>query len=351
MTKTDFLKKWLGESFFEMGAFTFNGSNQKILLGKGGYISEKENDKNPSYFYIKEFFRPKYYYYYPEDLLEVDKQEIELAIKPYLDLKIEYEEKQSYDDVFINDFNQLRPLLDGTLKKAVLVSVEKSKVKNPAELRKKVISKSILSNNGWPYGIWNKDYGISGATPEILFERQSNTFRTMALAGTKKIGQEKILRESEKDNREHQYVVDHIVDSIQHFCKDIHCEKTQIAPFAKMIHLQTNIVGELCDNINFFDLINTLSPTAALGGYPKEEATSFLEKSQYSQLFPRRFFGSAFGYNHNDFSRALVMIRNIQFSESDIMIESGAGIIKESVVEHELSEIKLKRETVKELFL
>jgi anthranilate/para-aminobenzoate synthase component I len=45
------------------------------------------------------------------------------------------------------------------------------------------------------------------------------------------------------------------------------------------------------------------------------------------------------------------MIRNIQLNEDHIFIETGAGIIKESIFENEINEINLKRTSVKELLL
>ena len=347
----DFLLKWLGDAFFEMGAFTTSKNNQNIILGKGGFFSEEKISDNDRFFYIKEFYRPKYYYYYPEILLEVQRQDVELALSQFKDLEISYEANENYDEVFENDFKDLKTLLDDHFKKAVLVSSEKIKVKDIQYSKRKIISKVISTDIGTPYGIWMNGYGIIGSTPEILFECHENKIHTVALAGTGKKGEEKKLLNSLKDKKEHDLVIENIVQSLRPYCSKITTTETVVAPFFKMIHLKTDIQGDLKSHLDLDDLINNLSPTAALGGYPKLEAKKFLENTRYSKQFPNRFFGSVFGFNDQDINRALVMIRNIQLIGDEIMIESGVGIIKESDFEHELNEIKLKRETVKEMFL
>jgi isochorismate synthase EntC len=347
----EFLLKWLGDAFFEMGAFTTSKNSQNLILGKGGFFCEEKISNNDRFFYIKEFYRPKYYYYYPEILLEVQKQDVELALSQFKALEINVEKDENYDEIFRDDFKDLKSLLDDHFKKAVLVSSEKIKVKNIQESKRKIISKAISTDIGTPYGIWMNGYGIIGSTPEILFECHENKIHTFALAGTAKKGEEKKLLDSSKDKKEHNLVIDNIVQSLSPFCSNVTTAETIVAPFFKMIHLKTDICGDLKNNLIIDDLINNLSPTAALGGYPKLEAKKFLENTRYSKQFPNRFFGSVFGFNDQDTHRALVMIRNIQLMRDEIIIESGVGIIKESDFENELNEIKLKRETVKEMFL
>ena len=348
---SDFIKNWLGNSFFEMGAFTSSKNNDNLILGKGGFFSEEKISDNPCFFYIKEFYRPKYYYYYPKDILEVKKQDVNLALSGFKDLEVDYKSNENFDDIFKIDFNVLKSSLDNHFKKAVLVSSEKMGINNPKQVKRKIITRSIASDIGTPYGIWTQGYGIIGSTPEMLFESHHNKIYTAAIAGTAKKGDEKKLLESQKDKKEHDLVIENIVQCLEQYCSSVKTNETMVAPFAKMIHLKTKIEGDMKDNVVLDELIDTLSPTAALGGYPKNEAKKFLENTNYSKIFPTRFFGSVFGFNHPEINRALVMIRNIQLFDEEIMIESGVGVIKESEFENELNEIKLKRETVKEMFL
>jgi menaquinone-specific isochorismate synthase len=345
------IEDWMDDFFFEQGTFTVINDDQTLILGKGGFYSEKKIPESPVFFYIKEFYSPKYYYYYPESILEVTRKDAQTVLKPYLDLRISFENSENFDKLFEEDFNKLKMELNDQFQKAVLISSEKTGVSNTNQLKKKIIAKSICSTVGIPYGVWDTKYAIIGSSPEILFEKEQDHIQSVALAGTAKRGQENHLINSQKERKEHNIVISNIIQGLEPFCSQISKSETEIAPFSKMIHLKTSIQGLLKPGSEIMDIINTLSPTAALGGYPKQRAKEFLKTTQYFKRFPNRYFGSVFGFNYHDRHRALVMIRNIQIKENDMIIEAGAGIIHESEIGNELNEIKLKRSTVKELFL
>ena len=351
MSGTETLDLWIDDLFFSRGSFASLDNEQALVFGKGGYLSEKKNSSFDTHFYIKEFYHPKYYYYYPESLLKVDRKEAERSLKKYCNEKLEYVSTGNFDHLFKEDFNALQELLQKGLKKAVLVSSEKFETTTALLVRKKAIARSILSGIGSPYGIWDNELAIIGTTPEVLFERQGESLHTIALAGTGRAGEEEKLLNSSKDRFEHDFVIQNIMEELVHFCESLEHEPTHTCSFAKMVHLKTPIKACLKPNVSNLDIINSLSPTAALGGYPKQDAKDFLQSTQYYEKFPHRFFGSVFGINRGETHRALVMIRNIQLRQDHIIIETGAGIIKESIYENEINEINLKRTSVKELLL
>jgi isochorismate synthase EntC len=351
MTSEQRIEDWLDSTFFERGTFTVINNDQTLILGKGGFYSEKKIPERDVYFYIKEFFGPKYSYYYPEDLLEVERKDAQAVLAQNLELQINFEETENFDDLFEEDFNILKNELNDHFQKAVLISSEKTGVKNTNDLKKKIMAKAIYSTVGLPYGIWDKDFAIIGSTPEILFKKELNKISTVALAGTAKKGEETHLLCSQKDRKEHDLVITNIMEELGPFCTEVFKSETVIAPFSKMIHLKTPINGVLKPNSEINELVNSLSPTAALGGHPKEKSKDFLVSTKYFKKFPKRFFGSVFGLNYYERHYALVMIRNIQIQQNEMIIETGAGIIQESKIINELNEIRLKRSTVKELLL
>jgi isochorismate synthase EntC len=351
MTNDQKIEDWMDSTFFERGTFTLINDDQTLIMGKGGFYSEEKINGSAVFFYIKEFYGPKYNYYYPESLFEIERKTAEVVLSQYLELKIDYENAENFDDLFEEDFTRLKAELNDQFQKAVLISSEKTDVKNTNDLKKKVIAKAIFSKVGLPYGIWDKEFAIIGSTPEILFEKKHNSIKTIALAGTAKKGEENHLLSSQKDRREHDLVITNIIGELGPHCTEVSQSETVIAPFSKMIHLKTAISGLLKPDSEIHELINSLSPTAALGGYPKQRSRTFLMSTQYYKKFPNRFFGSVFGLNYHENHRALVMIRNIQIDKDKMIIETGAGIIQESKITNELNEIKLKRSTVRELFL
>ncbi len=350
MTDVQNIQDWMDSTFFEKGTFAVL-KNQTLIMGKGGYFSEEKNPERVVFFYIKEFYSTKYNYYYPESILEISTEDVAPFLNPLLKLNIKFEGTTNFDAIFEQDFSKLKKELNDDFQKAVLISSENTLVDNTIHLKKKIMAKAILSKVGTPYGLWFDHYAIIGVTPEILFDKESNKLESVALAGTAKLGEENKLFSSLKDRKEHNLVIANILEELKPFCSEILKSETVIAPYAKMIHLKTDITGYLKSQTQIVDLINTLSPTAALGGHPKKKAKEFLESTQYYKKFPNRFFGSVFGINYHEKHRALVMIRNIQIQGKEMVIESGAGIVQESDIDNELNEINLKRNTVKEMLL
>ena len=124
-----------------------------------------------------------------------------------------------------------------------------------------------------------------------------------------------------------------------------------VHPFKNIIHLRTEIEALVDDSLEYTELTNALSPTAALGGYPQKTSLNFLKHSNYTNKYPERYFGSCFGLISEDARQFVVSIRNIQWKKQFLYIESGGGVVLESDFRKELEEIHLKRETIRKHYL
>lgn len=351
MKKKMSLAEILDDRFFELGGFTSLNKSTHFVFGKGGFCSEKKVESINHYFYVKEFYSSEFIYYYPEDLYTFEREEVFSEVNKFLDFELSLGKTRHFDELFAQDFDDLKESLNNHFKKAVLISSEWINTKRPDENKKRVFAKSILSGEGTPYGLWNNRYSVIGITPEILFERKGRNVETLALAGTARRGEDALILSSKKDRVEHDLVVQHILEELKPLSNQIEAGETRVSGFGNLIHLKTPINARLREEIQDAQLINQLSPTAALGGYPKFEALAFLKKTKYFAEFPHRFFGSVFGLNQDESHLGLVMIRNIQFKDESLVIESGAGIVFESELSKEMQEIILKREAIKELLL
>ncbi|MFA5584718.1 MAG: chorismate-binding protein, partial [Bacteriovoracaceae bacterium] len=160
-----------------------------------------------------------------------------------------------------------------------------------------------------------------------------------------------LLIKSSKDLHEHNIVVDDIKEKLSPFCNEIHIGKTYLHPFKHIVHLRTDFKTTIKEVGQFINLTTQMSPTAALGGYPMNESISFLKKTQYAQKFPQRIFGSVMGLVKNKELTSVVMIRNLQWMNEKFIIECGGGVVEESILENELSEISLKRSIIKKNYL
>lgn len=343
------LADWLDSAFFEKGAFLADFETGDILLGKKGRTYYDTSLGYEEGFYLKDFFEDSYRIYIPSEWTRASRSELLKVLAHYED-KITVTSSSNQDELWADDFSELSRAWDEGIRKVVLVSREEYEVKDPTSARIALIKKAISFGVGMPYGIWSGDYGMVGSTPELLYAVKGQNLETFALAGTGRIGQENELLNSTKDRLEHDLVIKDIEEKLSPYCERTEVHPTGLTSYKDIIHLKTDIKGILKSELNFTALTSTLSPTAALGGYPKEAGLNFLRETEYSKRHTGRFFGSAFGLV-GELNQSVVAIRNVQWQGDTFFIESGGGVLPESVLEKELNEIRLKRETIKRHYL
>ncbi len=342
---------WIDDEFFETGSFITCEKGQSVYLLKGGSVRETSSPSNQGKksIFIKKFYGENFLFHNTDLCLKINLEELKEKIS-VSEKNISIDEKQNYDSVFSEDFSILQQRIPSTLKKAVLVTRQTYKVDDRISLKKHLFSKAIGRSHGRAYGFWNKDFGIIGSTPEILFEVFDETLYTEALAGTAKVGQELELMESSKDREEHNLVIQDLKEKLTFLNLPPEIGNTEISSFSSIIHLRTLLKSKLQTTPDPISLCKVLSPTAALGGYPQDRSKVFLMGSSYFKLFPDRIFGSVIASNAID-PLGLVMIRNVQWNSDEFFIESGVGLVEASTFEKESEEIRLKRKVVREHFL
>lgn len=205
-------------------------------------------------------------------------------------------------------------------------------------------NKDGVATRGWiqdsvVYGFEYDGEGAVGITPEILFERDGDTVRTMALAGTAPVESPSLL-ENAKEFLEHQIVIESIVQSLTPL-GEVEVGSTQETVMGMLKHLRTPIELKLNREIQFEELVNVLHPTAALGGWPKREALEWLSNKEIEQ--PRGRFGAPFGFVNGDRWLCSVLIRGVQFSGYNLRLYTGCGVVRGSKLQSEIDELKLKR--------
>lgn len=346
------LHSWLDHEFFKSGAFLTSSDGETVILGKGGEIKEVRSFTDPSspVFYLKDFYTDSYIAYHPQEMLECTREELEEAMASY-PLPPTSKVAGSDDALYREDFQDLKEAFNDQLKKVVLISRENYSGFQGESTIKSLMKKAFGFGTGIPYGFWSKDYGIIGSTPELLYDLDGDILNTFALAGTAKAGQEKELLSSKKLRIEHDLVILDIKEKLSQFIQGIEVGETHVHPFKNIVHLKTDISGVTEDDIDLSELTSLLSPTAALGGYPKEASLKYLRKTRYAQKHNKRFFGSCFGLISEDFKAFIVAIRNVQWKDKELFIECGGGIVPDSELEAEYEEVLLKRNAIKNNYL
>ncbi len=348
-----FLDNWIDRDFWTTGAMISSSNREHITLGKGGLtkLTEKPFIFDAPTFILKDFFEQKYLVYIPDSIVTIPQEKFldyltsrSVTLDPISSLSND-------DDIYEKDFKLLQGAFDESLRKVVLISRETYGFFEGKKSIKHLVRKALEFGVGIPYGLWSIGSGMVGSTPEVLFSVKEKKISTFALAGTAKKGQEDELINSPKDHEEHSLVVHDINEKLSSNCEKIEIGKTHIAPFKNLIHLKTNLEGNLMKDASVENLICTLSPTAALGGYPKDKSLRFLKASNYFQKNPLRYFGSAFGLLSQTEQEFLVAIRNVQWKDQHFFIESGGGVLSNSDLKKELDEIHLKRNTIRNHYL
>jgi menaquinone-specific isochorismate synthase len=185
-----------------------------------------------------------------------------------------------------------------------------------------------------------------GATPETLFRKRGLVVETHALAGTTRIKDDHAtdssrdvaaLQGSRKDNDEHELVVQRICSELRPLTTSITCASTpSTRQVRNLIHLQTPISGELRETTTAFDLLATLHPTPAVGGFPAREAAEWIS---HNEPLERGWYTGTVGWiDANGDGEIAVAIRCGVLTPSRAYIFAGAGVVAASTAESEYAE-------------
>ena len=187
-----------------------------------------------------------------------------------------------------------------------------------------------------------------GASPERLYHRLGCLLQTEAIAGTRPRGKSlaadqalgKTLLNSEKDNREHQFVVHSLRESLSQFCKLVGLgQSPTLLKLNQVQHLHTSCNGILSDGVDDGKILSSLHPTPAVGGYPKQQARETIEQME---PFERGWYAAPVGWVSHDNTEFAVAIRSGLVVNDQLSLFAGAGIVPGSKPRDEWQEIENK---------
>lgn len=255
----------------------------------------------------------------------------------------------------------LRLYEQGHAQKIVLARAMDVTLDEPLE-HEPVLQDLIARNRqGYTFSIpaWNntnnKPEGIMlGASPELLVRREGNRIFVNPLAGSigrhadPKIDQERRdgLAISEKDLREHRYVVDDIVSILRPYCDELNVpEGPSIIGTDALWHLSTFITGQLRDPATTaLELSCALHPTPAICGQPTAAAFGYIQELE---AFDRNYFAGLVGWQkeNGDGEWALTLRCAFQTADNHLRLYAGAGTVAGSDPDSEILETATKMET------
>ena len=199
------------------------------------------------------------------------------------------------------------------------------------------------------YGAQMREVSVLGASPEWLFRifDDGKTLETVALAGTRWPGQNRLPQIENKDAFEHELVVKQIYDRLAPLGQVNLGERSWVRA-ASVEHLKTPIRLESATVLDPVKMLELLHPTPAVGVFPRSpEAQDWLYGLPYSEM--RGDFAAPWVVRNTQDHRAwaLVGIRQLRLRGDEVIIPAGCGVVSDSIEEVEWQEIQEKILSVK----
>jgi anthranilate synthase component 1 len=191
------------------------------------------------------------------------------------------------------------------------------------------------------------DVEVAGASPETLVKLEDGILHTFPLAGTRKRGKtpeedaalEAELLKDEKELAEHNMLVDLGRNDLGKISKfgTVHVESLRnVVRFSHVMHIGSTVAGQIRDDKDALDAIESVLPAGTLSGAPKIRACKLIGELENNK---RGIYGGAIGYI--DFTGNMdtcIAIRIAYKKNGKVFVRSGAGIVADSVPEMEYEE-------------
>ena len=211
------------------------------------------------------------------------------------------------------------------------------------------IYRSLRTLNPSPYMYYLKfkDMKLIGSSPETMVRLEDNIANIRPIAGTRRRGLnefedsslEKELLSDEKEKAEHIMLVDLGRNDLGRVCKYNSVkinELMTIEKYSHVMHIVSDITGELMSGKDGFDLIAAAFPAGTVTGAPKVRAMEIIDELENLRRGP---YAGAVGYF--DFYGNLdtcITIRTIIMKGDNAYVQAGAGIVADSVPGKEYEE-------------
>ncbi len=196
-----------------------------------------------------------------------------------------------------------------------------------------------------------KEFSIVGSSPEVMVRLTDGDLLLRPIAGTRKRGKTKEqdramedeLLADPKELAEHLMLIDLGRNDVGRVAKTgtvkvedmMHIEK-----YSHVMHIVTDVVAELREDKDMFDLFAATFTAGTMTGAPKIRAMELI--AEFEGL-KRGFYSGAIGYFGFDGNMdSAITIRTSLVKPDKVILQAGAGIVADSVPEMEYQEVHNK---------
>ncbi len=192
---------------------------------------------------------------------------------------------------------------------------------------------------------------LAGASPELLVRIDGGRATLRPIAGTRPRGAtpeedarlEAALKADEKERAEHVMLVDLGRNDLGRISAagTVRVEEREVIErYSHVMHLVSQVSGELKSGLDAFDVIRAVFPAGTVSGAPKVRAMEIIDELEKT---PRGPYGGAAGYIGWDGSCDLaISIRTVAINGDELRLQAGGGIVHDSVPALEFDETEHK---------
>ncbi|MBM7622593.1 anthranilate synthase component I [Sporohalobacter salinus] len=199
------------------------------------------------------------------------------------------------------------------------------------------------------------ELNLIGASPEMLVRVEGRNVENRPIAGTRRRGEnekednalaEEMLNDK-KERAEHTMLVDlgrNDVGRVSQYGSVKVKEFMEIEKYSHVMHLVSNIEGQLKENHSSFDALRACFPAGTVSGAPKIRAMEIIAELEPTKRGP---YAGAIGYfGFDDNLDSCITIRTMFFHNQKVYLQAGAGIVADSKPEAEYYETLSKAEAL-----
>ncbi len=211
------------------------------------------------------------------------------------------------------------------------------------------IYRALRTINPSPYMYYLKfgELQVVGSSPEVLVRLEDGKVEVRPIAGTRKRGKneqedlelERDLLADEKELAEHIMLVDlgrNDLGRVAEISSVEVDEQFTIERYSHVMHIVSNVRGELKKDLDCFDVLEAAFPAGTLSGAPKIRAMEIIDELEPTR---RGLYGGAVGYiSFNGNMDTAIAIRTLLIKGDTAYLGVGAGIVADSVPETEFEE-------------
>ncbi len=186
-----------------------------------------------------------------------------------------------------------------------------------------------------------------GATPELLLSDDKAVFKTVSLAGTKKLTEDQSLSEiawTQKEIEEQAFVSRYIINCFKKLrLREFHEHGPKTIKAGSLAHLKTEFIvnySEVAFDRLSDQMMELLHPTSAVCGMPILETKPWIERIEgYDREFYSGFLGPV---NCDGTTSLFVNLRCVRVKGNIARFYAGAGITEDSNPQKEFEETEMK---------